>query len=323
VTEVIVNGNALRLPLADNSVQCCVTSPPYWNLRDYGTDAQLGLEPTPEAYVANMVAVFREVWRVLRKDGTLWLNLGASYAGSGKGHTKSGTLVGYKQATNHGSTTGQPAARLDDFKPKDLVPIPWMTAMALQQDGWYLRSDIIWAKSNPMPESVRDRPTTSHEYLFLLTKAARYYCDMRAIAEPAQPFHVCGPNSRANVDRTVEHGTRKQDAIGKGRYTGFNERYRDNPVATRNKRDVWTISVRPFSGAHFATMPVDLVEPCILAGSRPGDVVLDPFAGAGTVGLVASRLGRRHIGVELSMDYCRMAERRIYDDAPLLAGLLP
>ena len=317
---VILNGNALHLPLADNSVQCCVTSPPYYGLRDYGTEGQLGLEPTPEAYVANLVAVFREVRRVLRGDGTLWLNIGDSYAGSGKGHTKSGTLEGYKQATNHGSTTGAPAVDVDGLKPKDLIGIPWRVAFALQADGWWLRSDIIWAKPNPMPESVTDRPTRSHEYVFLLTKAARYYYDAAAIAEPCGPYHPAGANSRANVDRDVQHGTRKQDAIGKGTYTGFNDRWKDKPTSTRNARDVWTIATRPYSGAHFATMPPDLVEPCILAGSRPGDVVLDPFSGAGTVPMVAERHGRRGIGVELSMNYCVMATDRIYQDAPLWNG---
>ena len=356
--------------LDKNSVQCVVTSPPYWGLRDYGTarweggnaecdhkpgntsrvgrttlgggtattghqhegycnvcgkcgairiDAQLGLEATPEEYVANLVAVFREVRRVLRPDGCVFLNLGDSYTGSGKGHTKSGTSEGYKQATNPGSTTGVPAISIGGLKPKDLVGIPWRVAFALQADGWWLRSDIIWAKPNPMPESVKDRPTRSYEHVFLLAKSDQYYYDAAAIAEPAQPFHVCGRSSRANVDRTIEHGTRKQDAIAKGTYTGFNDRYKNNPVTTRNKRDVWTISTKPFRGAHFATMPPDLVEPCILAGSKPGDVVLDPFAGAGTVALVAARLNRRSVSVELNLDYIALAWERLSVVQPELA----
>lgn len=372
----MIQGNALHLPLADNSVQVCVTSPPYWGLRDYGTatweggdqgcdhkpggesrvgrttlgggtataghqqegyrgacpkcgavriDAQLGLEPTPDEYVVNLVAVFREVRRVLRADGVCWLNIGDSYA-SGKGtcHNPGGgedSLAQYRKAAGaHPLDRGNKSTLAAiGLKPKDLCGIPWRVAFALQADGWWLRSDIIWAKPNPMPESVKDRPTRSHEYLFLFTKSARYYYDAQAIAEPAQPFHVCGPNSRANVDRTVEHGTRKQDAIGKGTYPGFNERYRDNPVATRNKRDVWTISAKPFNGAHFATMPPDLVEPCILAGSRPGDVVLDPFAGAGTVALVAARLNRRSVSVELNLDYIALAWERLSVVQPELA----
>jgi DNA modification methylase len=270
---MIVNGNALHFPLADESAQCVVTSPPYWGLRDYGVPGQLGLEPTPEAYVANMVAVFRGVRRVLKPDAVVFLNLGDSYAS------------------------------------KQLQGIPWRVAFALQADGWWLRSDIIWAKPNPMPESVTDRPTRSHEYLFLLTKSARYYYDAQAIAEPA----AYGPE-RAGRKPGYAPGVKGHDTDGQ---PNFRSSRLERQAVTRNRRDVWTITTKPFKGAHFATMPVDLVEPCIKAGSRPGDVVLDPFAGAGTVGLVASRLGRRHVGVELSLNYCRMAEDRIYQEAPL------
>jgi DNA modification methylase len=277
VSVQLIQGNALHLPLADESIQCVVTSPPYWGLRDYGTEGQLGLESTPEAYVANLVAVFREVRRVLRPDGTLWLNLGDSYAN------------------------------------KQLQGIPWRVAFALQADGWWLRSDIIWAKPNPMPESVTDRPTRSHEYLFLLTKSARYYYDAQAIAEPA----VYGPE-RA--------GSRAGYAVGvKGHNTDGRPNFRssrgDRWTETRNKRDVWAIQTRPFNGAHFATMPVDLVEPCIKAGSRPGDVVLDPFSGAGTVGVVATRFGRHAIGVDLNPAYNEMARERLAKVQPALEGI--
>ena len=346
--------------LPDQSVNCCVTSPPYWGLRDYGTaswkdgdaecdhapdkrgsrfatpvsgkqgsntgsgsasrrdcdcgavriDDQIGLETTPQEFVDSMVAVFREVKRVLRDDGTLWLNLGDSYGGSGKGRNGDGTmgiLNSTKQRSNVGSHDGAiPSTKrgfnqryfgkefdtdkqgadeghvdrrglVYDVKPKDLVGIPWRVAFALQADGWYLRQDIIWAKPNPMPESVTDRCTKSHEYIFLLSKSPKYYFDHNAIKEPA--------------------------------IVAIKE--------TRNKRDVWTVSTKPFKGAHFATFPPDLIEPCILAGCPEGGTVLDPFFGAGTTGLVAQRHNRNWIGCELNPEYAAIATTRIESEANL------
>ena len=313
----------LRL-LPDESVQCCITSPPYWGLRDYGIAGQLGLERTPEEYVAKLVEVFREVRRVLRGDGTLWLNLGDSYATQGgRGEARMVELGNPSEgaktvAAARGEASGTKMAC--GLKPKDLVGIPWRVAFALQADGWWLRSDIIWSKPNPMPESVTDRPTKSHEYLFLLTKSARYYYDAEAIKEPATEPRKCGKNSRANVDRDPSHATRKQDAIAKRQYQGFNERYDfANPPAGRNCRSVWTIPTQPFPEAHFATFPEALVEPCIAAGSKAGDTALDPFSGSGTVGVVALRAGRDFIGIDLNPEYVEIARRRIEGTAPLFA----
>ncbi len=305
MTTTLYLGDCLDvLPtLAAQSVHCCVTSPPYWGLRDYGVSGQLGLEPTPEEYVAHLVAVFREVRRVLRDDGTLWLNMGDSYAGSGKGHTKSGTIEGYKQATNRGSATGMPAMVIDGLKPKDLVGIPWRVAFALQADGWYLRSDIIWAKPNPMPESVTDRPTKAHEYLFLLAKSARYYYDYEAVKEPmADTSAARYAYGFGGVKNEHLKSTDKPTAVVGNKDAGDGK---------RNRRDVWTITTKPYKGAHFATMPPDLVEPCILAGCPAGGVVLDPFCGSGTVGEVATRLGRSFVGIDLNPDYRPMQEERI------------
>jgi DNA modification methylase len=343
--------------LPDASVQCVITSPPYWGLRDYGTatwdggdagcdhqtangralrapngltggtatvdaatiykakcgkcgatriDSQLGLEPTPEAYVERMVEVFRHVRRVLRDDGTVWLNLGDSYASTAPG-TRNGSGTGLNAKPE------QIAQRADwresglPLKPKDLVGIPWRVAFALQADGWYLRSDIIWAKPNPMPESVTDRPTKAHEYLFLLTKSARYYFDADAVREPNEhPFRT-GTNPRHDAIRSLN-----------GRDRG---RMDDSPIdsnpAGRNIRTVWNIATEPFPGAHFATFPKKLVEPCVKAGSAPGDTILDPFCGSGTTGLVALRHQRDFIGIELNPTYAEMARNRIRDDGPL------
>jgi DNA modification methylase len=275
---MILNGNALHIPLADQSVQCVVTSPPYWGLRDYGIGGQLGLEPTPEEYVANMVAVFREVWRVLRDDGTLWLNLGDSYAGSwGNYGARNGEQrsriaerwhrPGYEDP-RQGWEGLPPTANVPGCKPKDLVGIPWRVAFALQADGWYLRSDIIWSKPNPMPESVTDRPTKSHEYVFLLTKQARYYYDGEAVREGFADERMGNPGaynwSYAN-DPESGKGVRGSGGPSvKLQSEGWNA---DGAKSGRNRRTVWTIATQPYSGAHFATFPEALVEPCLLAGT--------------------------------------------------------
>ncbi len=302
---------ALLVAMPAESVQCCITSPPYWGLRDYGMPGQLGLEPTPEEYVARMVEVFREVRRVLRDNGTLWLNLGDSYASGGAGGASpSSTLTGGGRAYRDGSKLeamhdgGGVARKVPaGLKPKDLVGIPWRVAFALQADGWYLRSDIIWHKPNPMPESVTDRPTKGHEYVFLLTKSARYFYDAEAVAEPS-----AGRERFANWTggKVSENGDRNDGA-----------RQDMTPTERRNLRTVWTIATQPYSEAHFAVMPPALVEPCVKAGSAPGDMVLDPFSGAGTVGLVALRLGRAFIGCELNPEYAEMSRKRLVADAPL------
>ena len=290
--------------LPDRSVHCVVTSPPYWGLRDYGEDGQIGMEDTPEEFVANLVNVFREVWRVLRDDGTLWLNLGDSYAGSGKGRNPDGTVhvsaMIAKQGSSAGTVMGNVKGGLvpDGLKPKDLVGIPWRVAFALQAEGWYLRQDIIWHKPNPMPESVTDRCTKSHEYIFLLSKSRQYYFDNEAIKEPAK---YAGDDRGSRTDN--RRGTIMNSISG-------------ITTETRNKRDVWTVTTRPFKGAHFATFPPQLIEPCILAGCPPDGTVLDPFFGAGTTGLVAQQYGRNWIGCELNPVYAEMASKRIKDAEP-------
>lgn len=282
------------LPAA--SVQTCITSPPYFGLRDYGVDGQLGLEPTPRAYVDAMVRVFREVRRVLRDDGTLWLNMGDSYSNGGRTTRDADDKLGAR---------GMNTRPNDGAKPKDLLGIPWRVAFALQDDGWYLRQDIIWAKPNPMPESVRDRCTKAHEYLFLLSKSERYYFDAAAIKEPASTAGQ--PIKMADGWDTGEggHGTIHRSGRQKGESRG------DVQPESRNKRSVWTIPTQPTREAHFATFPEALVEPCIRAGSRPGDIVLDPFLGSGTTALVAEREGRQWIGCELNPKYAAIAERRL------------
>jgi DNA modification methylase len=288
---MLIRGDARRLPLVDGCIACVVTSPPYWGLRDYGAPQQIGLESTPEAYVAQLVAVFREVRRVLADDGTAWLNLGDSYAGGG-GFCPGApsNLAGSKQTTQGGSIRGSIKPQ-GDIKAKDLVGIPWRVAFALQADGWYLRSDIIWSKPNPMPESVTDRPTKAHEYIFLLAKAARYYYDADAIAESgAKPI-----GSNGNFGNKDAQARRVAALTGNMR-PGV-EYLIDG---TRNKRSVWHVSTQPYPDAHFATFPEALIEPCILAGCPVGGRVLDPFIGSGTTGAVAERLGRRWVGVDLT-----------------------
>ncbi len=309
-------------------------------LRDYGVSGQLGLEKTPGEYVAKLVEIFREVRRVLKNEGTLWLNLGDSYAAGGNG---GGTE---KRDSNRGTRalTGKAKKAPEGLKPKDLVGIPWMVAFALRADGWYLRQDIIWAKPNPMPESVTDRCTKSHEYIFLMSKNKKYFYDAEAIKENGacpDPRMVDGfvpksdngkhngkPQSASERHKNLKQKgqkpntihierARKQDMIGNPTYTGFNDRY--VPRQMRNKRDVWTVTTSPFPDAHFATFPEKLIEPMVLAGCPKGGTVLDPFMGAGTTGVVAKKLGRDWLGIELNEDYIKMAEKRIQQTpSPLL-----
>jgi DNA modification methylase len=302
--------------MPDKSVHCCVTSPPYFGLRDYGHAGQIGLEATPDAFVAEMVAVFRDVRRVLRDDGTLWLNLGDSYVSDPAGkcdnpHATS-TLAGIKTqqiARDHKQTRTR--ASFGGLRSKNLLGIPWRVAFALQADGWYLRQDIIWSKPNPMPESVTDRCTKAHEYIFLMSKSARYFYDAAAIAEPAS--YPEGPGNIKPVKGADRPGFEIRGGFGKG----------PMPSDTRNKRSVWTVNSSPFSEAHFATFPPALIEPCILAGCPKGGTVLDPFGGAGTTGLVADRLGRNAFLIELNPEYAAMAERRIRGDAGMFAEMQP
>lgn len=353
----IINGDCLSVlkTLPDASVQCCVTSPPYWGLRDYGVAGQLGLESTPAEYVAGMVAVFAEVRRVLRDDGTLWLNLGDSYAADRGGtYMPAETLAGGVSGQGDDSTMRGRGEKEDGnarrnckrygLKHKDLVGIPWRVAFALQADGWYLRQDIIWAKPNPMPESVRDRCTKSHEYLFLLAKSGRYYFDADAIAEPLADASVARLSQptleqQAGSERVPGKTNGTMKAVSRKEYTpdqagggsniiGHSGGYRADGspqeyllTGKRNKRSVWNVATQPFKEAHFATFPPALIEPCILAGCPAGGVVLDPFGGAGTTGLVSDRHGRDAILIELNPEYAAMANNRIFNDAPLFADV--
>ena len=296
--------------LPDESVHCVVTSPPYWGLRDYGVDGQIGLEVSYNLYILKLVVeVFREVRRVLRKDGTCWINLGDAYASGGRG----GGADGSKQQTNAGSLLG-PKQASGGLKPKDLCGIPWRVAFALQADGWWLRQDIIWSKPNPMPESVTDRCTKAHEYIFLLSKSERYYYDADAIREP----HIYANDKRNDGRRHTYADNAKHSQCDPERQRTKTDCVSFHPNG-RNKRSVWDIATAPFSEAHFATFPPALIEPCVLAGCPKGGTVLDPFGGAGTTGLVADRLERNAILIELNPDYAVMAERRIRDDAGMFA----
>lgn len=295
--------------LPAESVNCVVTSPPYFGLRDYGVAEQIGLEPTPDDYIAELITVFREVHRVLRDDGTFWLNLGDSYnAGRNGGH------AGGKGALNEGRDIdaiyqAKSGANVPGLKPKDLIGIPWRVAFALQADGWYLRQDIIWHKPNPMPESVTDRCTKAHEYLFLLSKSPRYHFDAEAIAEvsidPAshKPWVARNPMAIHEADP------------GHAKTRGFHNIPEGKTYATRNKRSVWTITTQPYSEAHFATMAPELARTCIMAGCPLGGTVLDPFGGAGTTGLVADQLSRNAILIELNPEYATLARDRVAADA--------
>ncbi len=340
-------GDALEVlrTLPADSVQCCVTSPPYFGLRDYGCEGQIGLEASPVEFIEKLVGVFREVRRVLKPDGTLWMNLGDSYAVSGCGGNPEDSPH-QKQTTNRGSeglirskrvSRGSGAGRwgggntpaVGALKPKDLIGIPWRVAFALQADGWYLRQDIIWSKPNPMPESVTDRCTKAHEYVFLFSKSARYYFNQDAIKEK------CSESTHARLSQNVMDQIGSHRANGGGKTNGpmkavGNARLSERklcedglvkanasfdaalamPVTHRNKRSVWQVATQPFSGAHFAAYPPDLVKPCVLAGSRPGDLVMDPFGGSGTTAAVALELGRRALLIELNREYEPLIRRR-------------
>ena len=359
----IIQGDCLEKlkELPDRSVNCCVTSPPYYGLRDYGTgqwiggdpncphkrttkqsvrtitghaqeelignvgdaiyktvcplcgavrvDKQIGLEETPEEYVEKLVAVFHEVKRVLKDDGTLWLNLGDSYNVSSSNVSHGGP----KQQTNKGSFAGNIQRKYSEYcKPKDLIGIPWMVAFALRADGWYLRQDIIWRKPNPMPESVKDRCTKSHEYIFLMSKKPTYYFDNEAIQEPA----VCAEDKRGGCGRIPYDGKRinGKDTLAQQSFVLITEK--------RNKRDVWDITTKAVKEAHFATYPEELVRPCILAGCPIGGTVLDPFFGSGTTGRVAESLNREYIGIELNPEYIEIEHRRLDNVQMSLEGFL-
>lgn len=343
----VIYGEALESlrSLPDENVQCCVTSPPYWGLRDYGNPAQLGLEKTPEEYCDRLTAILRDVRRVLKKDGTLWLNLGDSYASAwscGR-QSKIGqcACVKSKRIDRGVGRWGGGNASAPGLKEKDLVGIPWLVAFSLRRDGWWLRSDIIWNKANCMPESVTDRPTRSHEYLFLLTKSAKYYYDHEAIKEPCI-YDVDGTQMLARrmrqQDDTKSQPTKEHSGIRSGgyknaaafggknkgaekqrgysrRHAGFNDRWdamerEEQCSGMKNRRDVWTIAPSNYPEAHFATYPPALITPCILAGSKPGDVILDPFAGSGTTGMVAIDRGRKAILIELNPEYCTLIKKR-------------
>ena len=348
--------------LEDQSVNTCITSPPYWGLRDYGTaeweggdpncphmrttkiskdtatghkamfdkgnvvgdaiyktecpkcgavrkDSQLGLEETPEEFTHNLVKVFREIRRILKDDGTVWLNLGDSYSSGGRTTTTNQSLRGDK---DYGVTRPKPSKNI---KPKDLIGIPWRVAFALQEDGWYLRQDIIWHKPNPMPESVKDRCTKAHEYIFLLSKNVKYYFDNEAIKEDSVTVNSKGergvPNSIKTIGKSVE-----DDPMFRVRH-GFKGM---KPQEKRNKRSVWTVTTKPFKGAHFATFPPDLIEPCVLAGCPEGGVVLDPFGGSATTGIVANKHNRNAVMCELNPDYIEIAKQRIHKDLGIMAN---
>ena len=284
--------------LPDKSVNMCVTSPPYFGLRDYGVEGQIGLEATPDAFVARLVEVFREVKRVLRDDGTIWVNLGDSYAAN-RGYQVPSTKGGAKHGPGQ-AVGGKASAVPDGLKPKDLIGIPWRVAFALQADGWYLRQDVIWHKPNPMPESVTDRCTKAHEYLFLLSKSPKYYFDSKAIKEP----------SVTNDPRLPYTSKGAKDLDGRAEWKSGQVRDGDD-FTLRNRRSVWTVTTKPFKGAHFATFPPDLIEPCVLAGCPVGGIVLDPFGGSGTTAGVALKNGRNAVLCELNPDYENLMSDRI------------
>lgn len=306
---MIIQGDSLTVlkTLPSESVNTCVTSPPYYALRDYGIDGQIGLEDTPEAYIARLVDVFHEVKRVLRDDGTLWVNIADSYWGSGsRGYdftgkwTEASAVQSGSKGTENLSGVPKLTGNNGAYKNKDLIGIPWMLAFALRADGWYLRQDIIWAKKNCMPESVTDRCTKSHEYIFLLSKRPRYYFDHEAIKTPSQDVSIQRKAYGLHVERPPMNGQSVEvDTM---------ERF---VPAMANKRDVWFVAAASYSGAHFATYPEKLIEPCILSSTKVGGVVLDCFNGAGTTGVVCAKLDREYIGIELNPEYVKLSEGRI------------
>ena len=323
--NTIINGNSLEVlkSLPDNSIDCCVTSPPYYALRDYGCDGQIGLEETPEKYIESLCDVFSEVRRVLTPEGTLWLNIGDSYNGNKVGNTE---VVKNKKVSEsndfHKKLWG-------GAKPKDLIGVPWMLAFSLRSQGWYLRQDIIWQKPNPMPESVTDRCTKSHEYIFLMSKSQKYYFDYEAIQEPcadqSTTNYACGNRTNGiNKDRNdndfgersknwkprtknCQYDGQKPNSFHLSRENGEP----DKEYYVRNKRDVWSVNVKPCSEAHFATYPFELIKPCILAGCPENGIVLDPFMGSGTTAIVARSLNRNYLGVELNPEYIKIAHKRL------------
>lgn len=304
---MIHHGDALTVlrTLPDSSVNCCITSPPYYGLRDYGCAGQIGLESTPAEYIARLVEVFREVRRVLKDDGTCWINCGDSYAG----HNLPGWRPG-NEAKNQGSSNKNGCGFITGCKPKDLIGIPWMLAFALRDDGWYLRQDIIWHKPNPMPESVKDRCTKAHEYIFMLSKSARYWCDMDAVSEPA--------TYAGKIVTLGEKSLSKGQANGANMAASGNGRASEVTVKdTRNLRSVWTLATLPTPEAHFATFPIELPETCLRAGCPEGGTVLDPFAGAGTTWLACLKNGRRFVGIELNAKYVELAQGRAHKYQPL------
>jgi DNA modification methylase len=295
--------------------QTCVTSPPYYGLRDYGHEGQIGLEETPEDYIKAMVDVFRCVWDVLEDDGTLWLNIGDSYYNYRPGK---GQALVKQSVANNAQDLPQTCARrgnkLDGLKEKDLIGIPWMLAFALRADGWYLRQDIIWHKPNPMPESVQDRCTKAHEYIFLLSKSQKYFYDIEPIREPIKP----STDGQASVRRSGDSKTRSKEHWGVP-HNPENVIVQYDEIKGANKRSVWTVATKPYAGAHFAVFPEELIEPCILAGAPAGGIVLDPFMGSGTTAQVAQNLGRQYIGCELNPAYMELQNIRTAQQSLILA----
>ena len=326
--NVILQGDALAVlkNFASDSVDCCITSPPYYQLRDYGVEGQIGLEATVGEYIEKLVEVFREVRRLLKPDGTLWVNIADSYAGSGKGwKEKPEDIEKHLQKSNKGwIESNLPPTRAKNVKPKDMLGIPWLLALALRNDGWYLRQDIIWNKPNCMPESVNDRCTKAHEYIFLLSKSRKYYFDYEAIKEPCLGYDKSSPRGSKGT-LTPNAGRRnkgnRKTFRGGGVYTGGksfenhvfaeNETHGNiqNDTGLRRKRSVWNVSTQGSKEAHYATFPDRLIEPCVLAGARKGGVVLDPFAGSGTVGRVAEENGRKYILIELKKEYVEIIKK--------------